>query len=142
MSWYLKALRHYADFSGRARRTEYWMFRLVNILIFFSTGAVDALLGMQKSVGGEIGPVVLAYYLAVLVPSLAVGARRLHDTGRSGWWQLFGPIPVLDIALIFMLCGVSRTETNKWGQSPLHAQPAQGTLETSDQPHETTTEQR
>ena len=78
MSWYLTVLKKYAVFSGRARRMEYWMFALFNFIISFALAFLEAL------VGGP-GIVAVLYSLAVLVPSIAVGVRRLHDTDRSGW---------------------------------------------------------
>ena len=84
MDWYLKVLKNYAGFSGRARRTEYWMFALVNVVILL------ALLGLSQALkGGALGTVFLvlyfAYVVALFIPGLAVTWRRLHDTGRSGW---------------------------------------------------------
>lgn len=98
MNWYLSCLKdHYADFNGRAKRTEFWMFILFNwiasIIIYF--------------VGGLLGISWLSsiYSLAVLVPTLAVGARRLHDTGRSGWWWLICLVPLIGfIWLIVLWC--------------------------------------
>ncbi|MBV9030395.1 MAG: DUF805 domain-containing protein [Pseudonocardiales bacterium] len=137
MRWYLRVLRHYADFSGRARRTEYWLFTLVSLVISIGTFMVDHLLGMEKTIAGQYGPATLVYLLAVLVPTLAVGARRLHDTGRRGWWQLMWPIPVLNIALLLMLCGVSRPGTNRWGPNPLCAHTTEGAARTPTRADET-----
>src|SRR5690606_15114716 len=88
MDWYLKVIRNYVGFSGRARRKEYWMFVLINIVISIVLAMVDGMLGLK--VGGEQGAGLLGliYSLAILLPSIAVGVRRLHDTGRSGWWML------------------------------------------------------
>ncbi len=112
MNWYLEVLKKYAVFEGRARRTEYWAFFLVNLLIFFLLSAVGGLLGI---------PVVLArlYSLAVFVPGLAVSVRRLHDTGRSGWYLLIGLIPVIGslIVLVLMLLD-SQPGANAYGPNP------------------------
>ena len=88
MSWYIECLKKYAQFSGRARRREYWMFTLFNFLIAVALGVLD----------GVIGSTVLInlYQLAVLVPSLAAGVRRMHDTDHSGWWLL---VPFVSLAL-------------------------------------------
>jgi len=96
MSWYLQALRKYAEFSGRARRTEYWMFVLFNVL---ASGALSVLEALAFN-----GPGVLSglYSLAVLVPSLAVSVRRLHDTGRSGWWLLIALVPLLGVVVLLV----------------------------------------
>src|SRR5688572_13394670 len=87
MQWYLKVLRQYVDFTGRARRTEYWMFVLFSMSITIVLSVLDNLMGMAF-VPGSYGPLGLIYILAVFLPSLGVGVRRLHDTGRSGWWML------------------------------------------------------
>src|SRR5882724_9288682 len=89
--WYVQVLRRYADFRGRARRAEYWMFALVSGIISAMLSLVDiGVLGFGLDTVmpfGGAGPLGWAYSLAVLVPTFAVGARRLHDLGRSGWWQ-------------------------------------------------------
>ncbi len=77
MSWYLEVLKKYAVFDGRARRREYWMFFLFNVIIAFVLGFVEGIIGGPGVLG-------LLYSLAVLVPGIAVSMRRLHDTGRSG----------------------------------------------------------
>ena len=87
MNWYLKVLKQYADFNGRARRTEYWMFALFNFIISFVLGFIDGFIGF---LGPEIGIGVLGglYSLLVLIPGLAVSVRRLHDVGKCGWMLL------------------------------------------------------
>lgn len=112
MEWYLEVLRKYAVFSGRARRKEYWMFILINMLIALALGVIDGILGGGGLLGG-------LYSLAILIPSLAVSVRRLHDTGRSGWWILICLIPLLGaiVLLIFMLID-SDPEANEFGQNP------------------------
>lgn len=87
MHGYQEAWRNYAVFSGRTSRSEYWSFILINILISAALVAVDTAIGSRL-------PDVL-YGLAMIVPSLAAGCRRLHDTDRTGWWQLLAIIPVL-----------------------------------------------
>lgn len=106
MSWYLEVLKKYAVFSGRARRKEYWMFFLINLIISFALGFVGALLGDK---GGIIGNL---YSLALLVPSIAVGVRRLHDTNRVGWWLL---VPIVN--LIF-LAEAGHPGVNQYGPNP------------------------
>jgi len=111
MQWYLKAFRQYADFTGRARRTEYWMFALFNAIIAIVLLLIDYGLGTMF--------LNWIYSLAVLVPGLAVGARRLHDTGRSGWWQLLGFIPLIGaIILIVWYATAGHPEPNQWGANP------------------------
>src|SRR5688500_8500448 len=94
MQWYLKVLRQYVDFNGRARRTEYWMFALFTIIISIVLGLLDLMLGLTFVEGSTSGWLGLIYGLATLLPSLGVGVRRLHDTGRSGWWLLIGLVPL------------------------------------------------
>lgn len=112
MDWYIKVLKQYVDFNGRARRTEYWMFVLFNFIIAFVLGLVDGLVGT----GGILGTV---YGLAVLLPGIAVGARRLHDVGRTGWWLLIGLIPLLGfLVLIFFFVQDSHEGDNEYGANP------------------------
>lgn len=89
MDWYLKVLRKYAVFEGRARRKEYWMFVLLNILIGFALGLIEGIVGFNS--GSEESLLANIYSLAVLIPSIAVGVRRVHDVGKS-WWFLLIPI--------------------------------------------------
>ncbi|MFF3407258.1 DUF805 domain-containing protein [Streptomyces sp. NPDC002742] len=112
MHWYLDVLKKYATFNGRARRQEYWMFALINVIIAVALLVVDAsLLGT--------GVIVPVYELAVLLPSLAVGVRRLHDTGRSGWWMLIAFVPLVGgIVLLVFLASDSKPETSEYGPSP------------------------
>ena len=87
MQWFVKALSSYATFSGRARRSEYWYFTLFALLASLALGVVDGLVGTDEGMGGQ-GLLSGLATLALLLPSLAVTARRLHDTDRSGWWIL------------------------------------------------------
>jgi uncharacterized membrane protein YhaH (DUF805 family) len=117
MQWYLKVLRQYVDFTGRARRTEYWMFVLFSMSITIVLGVLDNLMGMAF-VPGSYGPLGLIYILAVLLPTVGVGVRRLHDTGRSGWWMLLGPIPLVSIVLIVFLAIEGDRGPNAYGPDP------------------------
>ena len=94
MNWYIKALKQYVDFSGRAQRMEFWMFTLFNFLISIGLAIIDAVLGL-----GILQPI---YALAVLLPAIAVGVRRLHDTNRSGWWMLIGLVPLIGIIILIV----------------------------------------
>ena len=111
MNWYLGVLKNYATFSGRARRKEFWMFVLFNFIIAVVLGVVDSMIGV---------PVLgLIYTLGVLIPSLAVGARRLHDIGKTGWWQLIGLVPLIGIlVLIIFFVMDSNPGDNQYGPNP------------------------
>ena len=118
MNWYLEALRKYSDFTGRARRREYWFFVLFNTLIQIAAVVLDGIAGTFRV---ELGVGLLSgiYSLAVLVPSFAVLARRLHDTDRSGWWILIGIVPLLG-ALVLMIFALFEGDPgeNRFGPSP------------------------
>lgn len=115
MNWYLEVLKKYAVFGGRARRKEYWYFVLFNMLISIALTLIDGVTGSFSSEAG-IGLLSGIYGLAVLIPSIAVGVRRLHDTNRSGWWLLISLIPLIGaIVLIVFLASDSKPEENKYG---------------------------
>ena len=118
LSWYLEVLKKYAVFSGRARRKEYWMFLLINVLISVVLIAIDGLIGTFSPQTG-FGLLQGLYSLAVLIPSIAVTVRRLHDTGRSGWWILIALIPFIGaiVLLIFMALD-SEPGANQYGLNP------------------------
>jgi uncharacterized membrane protein YhaH (DUF805 family) len=111
---YLGVLRRYAEFSGRARRSEYWQYTLVNIAIMIVLLIADSLL--RKVMGFAF--LQIAYGLAVLVPSLAVAARRLHDTDRSGWWMLLALIPLVGLVVIYFLAEDTAPAPNRYGPNP------------------------
>jgi uncharacterized membrane protein YhaH (DUF805 family) len=117
MEWYLEVLRKYAVFSGRARRLEYWMFTLVNVIVSIVLGIIDAILGTTYGPGyGLLGTI---YGLAVFIPSLAVGVRRLHDTGRTGWWLLIGLVPCAGfIVLLVFFVMEGQRGANEYGPDP------------------------
>lgn len=112
MEWYLKVMQNFLVFSGRARRKEYWMFLLVNFGITLAIGAAESMIGMP-------GTLSSFYALVVFIPSIAVGVRRLHDTGRSGWWMLLNFLPLLGtlILLVFFVFD-SEEGTNEYGPNP------------------------
>jgi uncharacterized membrane protein YhaH (DUF805 family) len=118
MNWYLAALKKYADFSGRARRKEYWFFVLFNIIISIVLTICDVVIGTYNS-GAGIGLLSGIYTLAILLPGIGVTVRRLHDTGRSGWWILIIFVPLVGaiVLLIFMFLD-SHPGTNAYGPSP------------------------
>ncbi|WP_417395322.1 DUF805 domain-containing protein [Gimesia chilikensis] len=117
MNWYLTVLKKYADFSGRARRKEYWMFVLMNFLVSILISFVGAVIGdtdglIAVSLSG-------VYALFIFIPSLAVTVRRLHDTNKSGWWILITFVPLIGglVLLIFMIMD-SDPNTNAYGANP------------------------
>ena len=118
MKWYLKVLNQYADFSGRARRMEYWMFVLFNMIFAFAAMVIDNILGTAVE-GVGYGMVYALYCLAVIVPGLAVTVRRLHDVGKSGWMYLIIFIPMIGVIwLLVLLFTDGDSGTNEYGPSP------------------------
>jgi uncharacterized membrane protein YhaH (DUF805 family) len=111
MNWYLEVLKKYAVVSGRARRSEYWYFVLFNLIIFIILTIIDY--AINSAILSTI------YSLAVLIPSIAVAVRRLHDTNRTGWWLLIGLIPIIGfiVLLIFMVQDSQKGE-NQYGPNP------------------------
>jgi uncharacterized membrane protein YhaH (DUF805 family) len=118
MNWYLEVLKKYAVFNGRARRKEYWMFFLFNVIISTVLMIVDGIVGTSAA-PGAIGLLGGLYTLAVLIPGIAVAVRRLHDTGRSGLWILIGLVPFvgLIVLIVFMVQDGTPGE-NEFGKNP------------------------
>jgi len=118
MNWYLKVLKQYADFSGRARRKEYWMFVLFNMIFAIVAMILDNVLGIAME-GIGYGPLYGLYALAMLIPGLAVAVRRLHDVGKSGWMILIALIPLIGtIWLLVLMVTDSNPGENQYGQNP------------------------
>lgn len=118
MEWYIKVIKErYAQFTGRAGRSEFWMFTLVNFAISMVLNAIGFLgLGFISSIAAGLGSI---YGLAVLIPGIAVGIRRLHDTDKSGWYLLLSFVPIIGtIALIYFLAQPSNPDTNQFGPNP------------------------
>lgn len=117
MNWYLEVLKKYAVFNGRARRKEYWMFVLGNLIVAIIASVLDAVIfGTQM---GMPGPLYFIYMLAVLVPGLAVSVRRLHDVGKSGWFILIAFIPIVGaIWLLVLMCLDGQPGDNPYGPNP------------------------
>ncbi len=122
MKWYLRALRKYATFSGRAGRKEYWMFVLFNVVFMFALWLVGVIPGIlsKNEVYKYLGLALYwAYILALLVPGLAVSVRRLHDVGWSGWYLFLGLIPIVGpIILLVKYCKNGTPGVNKYGANP------------------------
>jgi uncharacterized membrane protein YhaH (DUF805 family) len=118
MSWFMTALKKYAVFSGRSRRREYWYFGLFYLIFYAVLAIVDGITGSFDFRTG-LGLFTGIWTLALLIPSIAVSVRRLHDTGRRGWWILLGVIPVIGaIILIVFLAQDSEAGTNRFGPDP------------------------
>ena len=112
MEWYLKVVRdNYANFNGRASRQEYWMFYLFNMIFLGVILAIDTFLG--------IAFLSTIYTLALMIPGFAVGIRRLHDVGKSGWFLLISLIPLVGVIwLIVLLASKSNPGENQYGAEP------------------------
>lgn len=109
-------LNKYANFSGRAQRSEYWYFFLFMVIVNIVASVLDSI------IFGDMPLLYLIATLALIVPSIAAGARRLHDTDKSGWWLLLGLIPVVGvIVLIVFFCQRGTVGPNQFGLDPLQA---------------------
>jgi uncharacterized membrane protein YhaH (DUF805 family) len=104
MNYYLNVWKNFANFSGRARRSEYWYFVLFNAIIYIIVTQVGTLIDFYF-----LGAI---YYLVVLIPTLAVGVRRMHDVGKSGWFLL---IPIYNLILAV---SAGDNGANKYGADP------------------------
>ena len=116
MNYYLEVWKKFAQFDGRARRSEYWYFFLFNFIVAFVLALIDVfILG-----GSESGflPLTILYSLAVIIPGLAVTIRRLHDIDRSGWWLLINFIPFGGIVLLIFYFMDSTPGDNEYGPNP------------------------
>lgn len=116
MEHFTDAFKNFANFSGRARRTQYWMFSLFVVMISIALAIIEAI----------IGTVFLGalFSLAVLIPSISIAARRLHDTGRSGWWQLILLVPLIGIIVLIVFLVQDSKDDNEYGPNPKAAESA------------------
>ena len=116
MVWYNKALKSYTKFDGRARRREFWTFAMINFAIYILLAVGEGMINLTYLFSS-------IFVLAVLLPSIAVCVRRLHDTGKSGWWLLLACLPVLGaIVLIVFFVEEGHAEPNKYGPNPKAAE--------------------
>ena len=112
MDWFIDCItKNYVNFSGRARRKEYWMFTLFNIIACFVVMLLDSFLELNNIL-------ILIYVLAILLPSYAVTVRRLHDTDKSGWWLLLMFVPFGNIILLIFCLIDSTPGPNQYGENP------------------------
>lgn len=115
MNYYVRVFQNYANFKGRDTRKQYWMFVLFNIIISFVIGFVAGLI-----LGDAASIVTSIYSLAILLPSLAISIRRMHDIGKSGWWILVSLIPIVGcIWYIVLACKPSQEGSNQYGDMPV-----------------------
>lgn len=117
MKWFMLAFKKAFDFSSRSRRKEYWMFTLFSLIVTFVLGFIDGFAGLEIAEGfGILGTI---YGLLILIPGLSLAVRRLHDTGKSGWWLLIALIPLIG-AIVILIFAVqdSEPQPNKYGQNP------------------------
>jgi uncharacterized membrane protein YhaH (DUF805 family) len=119
---YMNVLKRYVDFNGRASRSEFWMFVLVNLLVSIAITIVDKFVGLKIGIFSALN---LLYTIGVLLPSIAVAVRRLHDTSKSGWWYFIALIPIIGtIALIIFWATDSTPGENQYGANPNSPAPA------------------
>ncbi|WP_347332230.1 DUF805 domain-containing protein [Marinimicrobium locisalis] len=110
MEYFTDALKQYATFTGRATRQQYWMYVLFYLIFYVVAVVIDAVLGTMF--------VTTIYALALLVPSIAIAARRLHDTGRTGWWQLISLIPLIGAIVLLVFLVQDSDAANDYGPNP------------------------
>lgn len=110
MEHFIQAIKQYALFTGRATRTQYWMFVLFYVIFYIVLAVVDAMLDSYI--------LTLVYSLVLLVPSIGVATRRLHDTGRTGWWQLIALIPILGAIVLIVFLAQDSCADNEYGVNP------------------------
>ncbi|WP_067520058.1 DUF805 domain-containing protein [Endozoicomonas ascidiicola] len=110
MEYFISALKQYATFEGRARRKEYWMYFLFYIIFFFVVTIIDSVIGTAI--------LSLIYSLGMVIPSISIAARRLHDTDRSGWWQLILFVPLIGTIVMLVFLVQDSKADNEYGPNP------------------------
>jgi uncharacterized membrane protein YhaH (DUF805 family) len=127
MSWYIGVLKKYAVFEGRARRKEYWMYQLFNVLVMLLLYLPSALIAVAADTPALASLLPALYLLGVLLPTIAVAVRRFHDQDKSGWWYLLALIPsVGGIILLVFMCLDGTPGPNKYGPNPKDPHQAYG----------------
>ena len=117
--WKKVVLENYLNFDGRARRAEFWWYALANLIISFVLSIIDAAIGTGGYYGGVLSGI---YGLAVLLPGIAVGIRRLHDTSKSGWWLLLIFIPLVGLIVLIVFWATDSVRgANEYGMSEKYA---------------------
>tara|TARA_B100002049_G_scaffold184374_1_gene141386 strand:+ start:8067 stop:8408 length:342 start_codon:yes stop_codon:yes gene_type:complete len=110
MNYFLDGVKRYVDFSGRARRKEFWMYFLFYTIFYFVAAIIEELTGNPF--------ITVIYALVLLLPTLSIGARRLHDIGRTGWWQLLNIIPLVGFIVLIVFFVQDSKPDNKYGANP------------------------
>lgn len=110
MEYFKDALSKYAEFSGRATRKQYWMYVLFYLIFYVVLSIIDSLLDTIF--------LSALYSLGLLIPSISIAARRLHDTGRTGWWQLIGIIPLIGLIVMIIFLVQESQGDNEYGPAP------------------------
>ena len=110
MNYFFQALKQFADFKGRARRKEYWMFYLFYIVFYIILSMIDMALGTFIH--------TFVFAIALLIPSISIAARRLHDTGRTGWWQLILFVPLIGFIVMLIFLVQDSHDDNEYGPNP------------------------
>jgi len=116
MEWMLMPLKRYADFSGRSRRKEFWMFMLFILIVYIAIIALSVIGG--EAVAGILGIVLIVFALGIFIPSLAVQVRRFHDQGKSGWFVLLNLIPIVSLVVLVFMCIEGDKGPNEYGPDP------------------------
>ncbi|HLR12026.1 MAG TPA: DUF805 domain-containing protein [Burkholderiaceae bacterium] len=115
-NWYVRGLQRYIQFTGRAGRAEFWYYILIYILIVIGLRVIDTVLFGVTTGNGVL---TWLFWLFSIMPNLAIGARRLHDTGRSGWWLLLSLIPIVGlIVLLIWFINRGQPDSNAYGPPP------------------------
>ena len=122
MEWMILPLKRYAEFSGRSRRKEYWMFFLLTLLVTIglgiATGGEEGISGVVDEDGG-ISFVMIVFYIAILIPTVAVEVRRFHDQDKSGWFVLLNFVPFVGWLIVLVLMCLEGTKgENQYGPDP------------------------
>jgi uncharacterized membrane protein YhaH (DUF805 family) len=117
MEWYLLPWKRFAEFGGRSRRKEYWMFTLFNMVIAIVLTILSVVF-RESGIAVIFSGLSLIYGLAAFIPGLAVTVRRLHDTGKSGWWVLIALVPLIGLVLIVFMVLDSDPAANQYGPNP------------------------
>ena len=122
MHWYITVINQYSNFKGRSRRKEYWMYTLFNIIFLLTAILLDNyLIGLTIQGDLPIGFLTFSYYFFILIPTMALTVRRLHDIGKSGWFYLIALIPYIGgLILILLMCIKGEVGSNKWGDNPIN----------------------